>query len=72
MTSCAIPSRITSQYYTQCLHCGKKSKSGSLAEDLDVHVEVERKADLAESFFELQKATTVEGVECDSEYVEYR
>lgn len=64
-----INHRLTSQYYTECLHCGKKAKSGQLATDLNLIVPVKGNADVADAFYELQKAGTVEGVECDSECV---
>ena len=59
--------RLTSQYYTECLHCGHKDRSGSRANDLDLIAPVQDNADLAESFYELQKSETVEGVDCDSQ-----
>lgn len=59
--------RCTSQYYTECLHCGHKAKSGSLATDLDLIVPVKGHNDLADAFYEMQKSDNVDGVDCDSE-----
>ena len=61
--------RSTSQYYTACLHCGEKAKSGVMATDLDLIVPVQNNSDLADAFYEMQKSDTVSGVTCESAYV---